>query len=66
MLPVWFFIGALLLAYGLIILATALADWSHPPAVVLADKRPAFWGGLLLIVLGGFYTFRFRPRRKRD
>jgi hypothetical protein len=66
MLPVWFFIGALLLAYGVIILATALAEWSHPPPAVLAEKRPELCEGLLLILLGGFYTYRFRPGRERD
>lgn len=63
MLPVWFFIGILLLAYGIIILATAIQQWSHPSAVVLAGDHPDFWGGLVLLLIGGIYTFRFRPKR---
>lgn len=62
MLPVWFFIGLLLLAYGIIILVTAAREWSHPPAVVLAWLHPGVWGGIVLILIGGFYVLRFRPR----
>lgn len=63
MLPVWFFIGVLLFVYGVIILATSLQEWSHPPAVVLSNLHPGVWGGIILLVIGGFYTVRFRPRR---
>ena len=66
MLPVWFFIGLLLTAYGVIILITALSEWSHPPAVVLARYHPGIWGGVILLAIGGFYTIRFRPRRRRE
>lgn len=64
MLPVWFFIGLLLTAYGVIILITALSEWSHPPAVVLARYHPGIWGGVILLAIGGFYTIRFRPGRR--
>lgn len=63
MLPVWFFIGLLLTLYGVIILVTSLSEWSHPPAVVLSQYHPGVWGGILLLLIGGFYTIRFRPRR---
>jgi FtsH-binding integral membrane protein len=64
MLPVWFFIGLLLTAYGVIILITSLSEWSHPPAVVLARYHPGVWEGVILLAIGGFYTIRFRPRRR--
>jgi hypothetical protein len=63
MLPVWFFIGLLLTIYGFIILVTSLIDWSHPSAAVLSQYRPGVWGGMVLLVIGGFYVLRFRPRR---
>lgn len=66
MLPVWFFIGLLLTAYGVIILITSLIEWSHPPAVELARYHPGVWGGVILLALGGFYTLRFRPRKRRE
>lgn len=64
MLPVWFFIGVLLFAYGVIILITSISEWSHPPAVVLSNLHPGVWGGIALLVIGGFYTARFWPRKK--
>jgi hypothetical protein len=64
MLPVWFFIGLLLSIYGVIILTTSLMDWSHPSAAVLSQYRPGVWGGIVLLLIGGFYVVRFRPRRQ--
>jgi len=63
MLPVWFFIGLILLIYGIIITANGILDLSHPPATVLANLHPAIWWGGLLMVIGGIYTFLFRPRK---
>ena len=66
MLPVWFFIGVLLTLYGAIILGTAISELSHPPAVVLAQYHAGIWGGILLIVIGGFYTLRFWPKNRAN
>jgi FtsH-binding integral membrane protein len=63
MLSIWFFIGLLLLAYGLLIFGTGLAEWSSPPPVVRADLHAPVWWGLLLIAMGAFYTLRFSPKR---
>jgi len=65
-IPVWFFVGVLLLIYGVIIFATGLAEWSHPPDTVLADLHaPVWWGGLLM-VLGGTYCALFRPGKSTN
>ena len=48
MLPVWFFIGVLLLVYGIIILVTSLADLQRPTHVVLAGYHAGVWGGVIL------------------
>jgi hypothetical protein len=60
-IPVWFFVGVLFLVYGVLILGSGLAEWSHPPDTVLAELHAPIWWGGLLIVLGGFYCFVFRP-----
>lgn len=65
MLPVWFFIGVLLTIYGVIILITAMNELSRPPAVVLARYHAGIWGGIILLLIGGFYTLRFWPRNHR-
>jgi hypothetical protein len=66
MLPVWFFIGILLTVYGVIILITAIADLSQPSTAVLANYHPGIFGGILLLLIGGFYTFWFWPGRRRN
>jgi hypothetical protein len=60
---VWFFVGVMFFVYGCLILASGLAEWSHPPDTVLADLHAPVWWGGLLIVLGAIYGYRFRPRR---
>lgn len=62
-IPVWFFVGVLLLVYGVLIFVTGLTEWSNPPATVLADTHASVWWGALLIVLGGIYCLMFRPGR---
>lgn len=65
MLPVWFFIGLLLMIYGIIILIEAVCDWSEPSSVVLARYHAGLWGGVLLLLIGSFYTLWFWPRNRK-
>jgi len=60
-LSLWFFVGALCLMYGLVLLPVGIYELSHPPAVVLANLHASFWWGLLLTLFGAFYVIRFRP-----
>jgi len=62
-LSIWFFVGVLVLACGVIILGEGIYEFSNPPATVLANLHPAFWWGMLMTLFGGFYTLRFRPGR---
>ena len=62
-IPVWFFVGFLLLIYGVLILGSGLVDWSHPPeGVELANLHAPVWWGALLIVLGVIYCAKYYPR----
>ena len=60
-IPVWFFVGVLLLIYGIIIFVTGLTEWSNLPDTVLAELHAPVWWGGLLIVLGAVYCGVFRP-----
>jgi FtsH-binding integral membrane protein len=62
-IPVWFFVGVLLLVYGVLIFISGLAELSHPPDTVLANLHAPVWWGAILIVLGGAYCLIFRPRK---
>ena len=61
-ISIWFFIGALLLIYGVLIL---IAGMTEPPSaqVVLSEYHAPLWWGVLLIVLGALYTIKFFPKR---
>lgn len=62
-LPIWFFIGALLVVYGFLIMGSGMYELfvppEHPP--VLAELRASIWWGALLLVIGGIYLGRYSP-----
>ena len=61
MLSIWFFIGIQLLIFGILILiASVIYPVSEHP-VVLAELHASTWWGFLLLILGLFYTIKFRP-----
>jgi len=63
LLPVWFFVGILLAVYGVLILVSGLAEWSHPPNTVLSELHaPVWWGGIVTLV-GVVYSAVYWPRR---
>jgi hypothetical protein len=67
-ISIWFFCGILMLAYGVVLVATGLSELHHPPANEvllpwLQPLHPTLWWGVLLTLFGGFYTVRFRPGR---
>jgi FtsH-binding integral membrane protein len=62
MIPIWFFIGINLLVYGVVILGTGILEWNNPPATVeMTHVHAPVWWGMILLVIGLFYTVRFRP-----
>lgn len=64
-ISIWFFIGVLLLVYGVLILGAGVWELEHPTAapVVLAGRHMAIWWGAGLLLLGLFYSIRYRPGR---
>ncbi len=62
-LSIWFFVGILMLAYGIVPTATGTYEFSHPlpPTIILQQLHATFWWGLFLTAFGGFYSIRFRP-----
>lgn len=62
-ISIWFFIGVLLLIYGVIIFVHGVYGLFHPPNVVLTELHAGAWWGALLVVLGAIYAYHFRPGR---
>jgi len=65
-LSIWFFIGILLTAYGVIITVTGIYELTSPPAnpPVLASLHASIWWGAVLLIIGLIYFIRFFPRKK--
>jgi len=59
--PIWFFIGAVLLIYGVLILGMGIYGLWNPPDVRLAEYHADLWWSILMIALGLFYCVRFHP-----
>jgi hypothetical protein len=65
-IPIWFFIGSLVLVYGVIIFATGLYHLVRPPqGVLLAGLHADLWWGLLMIAVGLIYGIKYCPFKGR-
>lgn len=64
-ISIWFFIGVLLTAYGVLITASGIYDYFIPPAhqVVLANLHAGIWWGAVLLAIGLLYTIKFFPKK---
>jgi hypothetical protein len=65
-IPIWFFIGVLLVIYGAMILGYGIfemATGSYPPLVQLTELHTPIWWGASLLALGLLYVVKFRPGR---
>ncbi len=66
-IPIWFFIGVLLIVYGVLILGYGLYELTTGVTanVVLSNLHAPVWWGAIMLVLGLFYALRFRPGKER-
>jgi len=62
-IKIWFFVGVLFTIYGALILFAGVFIES-PPHVRMQQLHIRIWWGLLLLVVGLFYTIRFWPIKK--
>jgi hypothetical protein len=63
-LSIWFFVGIMTLAYGIVLLPYGAYEWvgHHEANTVLNTLHPTFWWGMVILLFGLFYTLKFRPR----
>ena len=65
-ISIWFFIGVILVVYGVLIFGYGAIEWStsaYPAGVELTQLHTPFWWGAVLGLLGLFYCIKFRPGR---
>jgi hypothetical protein len=67
-ISIWFFIGVLLTAYGVLITASGIYHIYTPPAhpVVLENLHADAWWGAVLLFIGLFYAIKFFPRKETE
>jgi len=68
-ISIWFFIGSLLLVYGIIIFIANLFEAMYSTFgrnVVLKELDFGIWWGILLIIVGLVYFITFRPWKKKS
>ena len=63
-ISVWYFIGWLVLIYGVLILSAGLGGAPTQPPPVMAELHVAIWWGAILTAIGLAYVYCFRPRRR--
>ncbi len=59
---VWFYIGALLTLYGVILTAAGVYQLVHPPPTVLSGYHATLWAGVVLLLTGAGYLLAYWPR----
>jgi len=62
-ITIWFFIGVLLTIYGAMILGYGVWELvtGNVANVILANLHAPVWWGALMLLLGIFYSVKFRP-----
>ena len=67
-IAIWFFIGISLLVNGVLIFASGIYEWIHPPEapVVLFRLHASVWWGGLLAILGAVYCFHYAPWKGKN
>ncbi len=67
-IPIWFFIGALLLTYGVLISGAGLYALVAPPPeesrIALYHLHSDIWWGAVMSLVGLFYCTRYNPFSK--
>ena len=65
-LSIWFFVGAMLTIYGIIILIANIPVFASPienSHVVLERLHAGLWWSILLILMGALFLFLHWPRK---
>lgn len=63
-ISIWFLIGLQLAIYGILITAVSIYGIFSPPSppTVLEELHPGIYWGILMLVLGAFYTVKYKPK----
>ena len=54
-LSVWFFVAAILIVYGVMLMVNGALIWLHGAPTVNFKLHPCLWWGLLIALTGGLF-----------
>ena len=65
-IEIWFFIGALLFTYGVLIMGAGIYYLFNSAVrqTALSELHPDLWWGAILLILGLVYCIRYWPFKK--
>jgi hypothetical protein len=66
-ISIWYFIGLLLVAYGVLITGAGIYELFSPAErqVAMREFHAGIWWGALLLALGCFYVYHFSPKKTK-
>ena len=65
MIPVWFFVGILLIIYGLVIFISGIYWFINPIDIIIGYLHADIWWGLLMMIIGSYFLIKNYHRKKR-
>jgi len=62
MKPIWYFVGLMLLAMGIIVLGSGIYHYIHPELVStkLSQLHPELWWGAIMVIAGLIFFLTHR------
>lgn len=65
MISIWYFVGLILTAYGVLIFGAGIYGLIVPfeQHLVMRELHAGVWWGALLIVIGVVYIVKFKPKK---
>ncbi|MCX7945125.1 MAG: hypothetical protein N2746_11520 [Deltaproteobacteria bacterium] len=67
MIPVWFWVGLMMVVYGILIVGIGVYYLVSPPQGYAAKwTNPNLWWGLIMLVVGGVFMFLGRNKKESN
>jgi len=67
MIPVWFWVGIMMLIYGILVTGAGIYYLINPPQSYAAKwTNPNLWWGIIMLVVGVIFMFLVRIKKESN